>query len=87
MLRPARCVHRVGASTNLDHAAAVRARSPTLRVPLQGQVLEIDCLDSSKNLSLNDGGRIMNGIQYDPRGCVRAYWLCDTHPGEHVHHT
>ena len=61
-----------------------RRRRPDdgLPVPLQIQVLEIDWLDSAKTMSLANGGRIINGIEYDVLGRVRAYWLYAAHPGE-----
>lgn len=53
-----------------------------LPVPLQVQLLEIDWLDSSKSASLPNGGRIINGIEYDALGRVVQYWLHDSHPGD-----
>lgn len=61
-----------------------RRMSDGLAVPLQLQVLEIDWLDGSKNGSLRGGGQIINGIEYDVLGRVRAYWLFAAHPGEAV---
>lgn len=61
-----------------------RRRRPEdkLPVPLQVQLLEIDWLDSTKEGKTSDGGLIVNGIEYDPLGKPRAYWLYDTHPGD-----
>jgi lambda family phage portal protein len=53
-----------------------------LTVPLQCQVLEADHLDSWKNEDLPDGGFILQGIEFDPIGRRRAYWLFSRHPGE-----
>lgn len=53
-----------------------------LSVPLQIQVLEPDYIDSNKNVLLNTGGYIQNGIEYDPIGRRAAYWLFKQHPGE-----
>lgn len=66
-----------------------RRRRPVdgLPVPLQLQVLEIDWLDSSKSGATPDGGRIVNGIEYDVLGKVRAYWLFGSHPGDIVRGT
>jgi lambda family phage portal protein len=61
-----------------------RLKSDGLTVPLQLQLLEIDFLDSDKCTELPTGGRIVNGIEYDPRGRVAAYWLFDQHPGDVV---
>lgn len=65
-----------------------RTRRPGdgLPVPLQLQVLEIDWLDSSKNVSVA-GGTIINGIEYDVLGKPRAYWLFGAHPGDSVRGT
>ncbi|MDM0003898.1 phage portal protein [Variovorax sp. J22G73] len=61
-----------------------RLKSDGLTVPLQLQLLEIDFLDSDKTLELATGGRIVNGIEYDPLGRASAYWLFDQHPGDAV---
>lgn len=61
-----------------------RLMSDGLAVPLQLQLLEIDWLDSGKSGVLANGGRIVNGIEYDPLGRVGGYWLFDEHPGENV---
>lgn len=61
-----------------------RTRRPddNLPIPLQLQLLEIDWLDSDKQGPVVGGGQIINGIEYDPLGRVRNYWLFDQHPGE-----
>lgn len=59
-----------------------RRMSDGLPVPLQLQLLEIDWLDSNKSGSAPGGGTIINGIEYDPLGKVRSYWLYDAHPGD-----
>jgi lambda family phage portal protein len=61
-----------------------RLKSDGLTVPLQLQLLEIDFLDSDKTMELATGGRIVNGIEYDPLGRASAYWLFDQHPGDAV---
>ena len=61
-----------------------RTRRPDdgLPVPLQVQLLEIDWLDSSKQGTSPTGGQIINGVEYDPLGKPRAYWLFGSHPGD-----
>lgn len=59
-----------------------RRTADGLPVPFQVQVLEIDWLDSNKTSALKNGGRIINGIEYDAIGRVHGYWLYDSHPGE-----
>jgi len=61
----------------------LRPRRPedNLPVPLQLQLLEIDWLDSSRNIS-NGANAVINGIEYNPLGKIVAYWLFDQHPGE-----
>ena len=53
-------------------------------VPLQLQLLEADMLDSGRNGDLADGGRIVQGVEFDPIGKRRAYWLFAQHPGDSV---
>lgn len=60
-----------------------------LPVPLQLQLLEIDWLDSTRNMfggagaaDIPAGNVIIEGIEYDPMGRVAAYWLWDQHPGD-----
>jgi len=52
-----------------------------MRVPLQLQLLESDFLDSNKTLQLNNSGWIIQGVEFDPIGRRRAYWLFPWHPG------
>lgn len=61
-----------------------RLKSDGLTVPLQLQLLEIDHLDAFKSADIATGGRIVNGVEYDPIGRVSAYWLFDEHPGDDV---
>lgn len=53
-----------------------------LAVPLQVQLFEADHLDESKIGVTPDGGRIVRGIEFDPIGGRRAYWLFPDHPGD-----
>ena len=55
-----------------------------LDVPLQLQLLEADMLDAGRNGDLADGGRIVQGVEFDPIGKRRAYWLFAQHPGDSV---
>jgi lambda family phage portal protein len=50
-------------------------------VPLKLQVLEADFLDLDKNEELSNGGRIVQGVEFDKRGKIQAYWIFNTHPG------
>lgn len=58
-----------------------RRMSDGLEVPLQIQVLEADFLDASKSGNV-DGGKIVQGIEFDALGRRRAYWLHAEHPGD-----
>lgn len=50
---------------------------------LELQLLEADFLDTQKDgLALVDGGKILQGIQYDNYGKRTGYWFFQTHPGE-----
>lgn len=54
-------------------------------LPLQLQVLEPDFLDTSKDVAeLPNGGRIVQGVEFDPLGRRAAYWLYRSHPGSAV---
>lgn len=59
----------------------VRRLEDGLTVPLQLQILEADHLDSSRNETLANGGRIVQGVEFDPVGRRAAYWLFRDHPG------
>jgi lambda family phage portal protein len=61
-----------------------RLASDGLAVPVQLQVIEADLLDSTRNGDLTDGGRVLQGVEFDPIGRRRAYWLYAQHPGEAV---
>jgi len=63
-----------------------RLRRPEdgLPIPLQLQVLEPDFLDTSKDSfqgRLPNGGRIIQGVEFDAVGRRVAYWLFPEHPG------
>ncbi len=59
----------------------LRRASDGLPVPLQLQVLEADFLDATKSNNVG-AGRIVQGIEFDPVGKRRAYWLHPEHPGD-----
>jgi lambda family phage portal protein len=59
-----------------------RRASWRLMVPLQIEVLEPDWLDANKTERLEDGGAIIQGVEYDAAGRRAAYWLYREHPGE-----
>ncbi|MDN2565262.1 phage portal protein [Aquibium sp. A9E412] len=59
----------------------LRRASDGLPVPLQLQVLEADFLDAAKSGAIG-AGRLVQGIEFDPVGKRRAYWLHAEHPGD-----
>ena len=60
----------------------VRLPGDGLPLPLQLQVLEPDYLDTLKTgITLPNGGRIINGVEFDVLGRRAAYWLFPEHPG------
>lgn len=61
-----------------------RRASDGLDVPLQLQLLEADMLDGGRNGDLADGGRIVQGVEFDAIGRRRAYWLYAQHPGDNA---
>ncbi|KAB2883030.1 MAG: phage portal protein, partial [Pseudorhodoplanes sp.] len=61
-----------------------RRLSDGLAIPLQVQIVETDLLDASRNGDVADGGRILQGIEFDGIGRRRAYWLLGQHPGDNA---
>lgn len=59
----------------------LRRSSDGLPVPLQLQVLEADFLDATKSGAIG-AGRLVQGIEFDPVGKRRTYWLHAEHPGD-----
>lgn len=51
-------------------------------IPIQLQVLEPDFIDTLKTERTTDGGKIIQGIEFDKDGRRVAYWLFPEHPGE-----
>jgi lambda family phage portal protein len=60
----------------------MRRADDGLPVPLQIQLNEADHLDETKLDARPDGSRTVRGIEYDPLGARRAYWLFPDHPGD-----
>jgi lambda family phage portal protein len=58
-----------------------RLLSDGLPIPLQLQVLEADMLDTYKTILLPNGGRIIQGVEFDAIGNRVAYWIFPNHPG------
>lgn len=53
-----------------------------LKYPIQYQILEPDFLDTTKTeAKLENGGFILQGIEFSSQGQRKAYWLFHTHPG------
>jgi lambda family phage portal protein len=53
-----------------------------LSIPIQIQVLEADYLDRSKDYERGqEGGPIIQGVEFDAIGRRVAYWLFEQHPG------
>ena len=50
-------------------------------LPFQLQVLEPDYLDTLKDAALENGGRIIQGVEFDSLGTRVAYWMFREHPG------
>ncbi len=50
-------------------------------------MLEGDFIDSSKNLELAGGRRIVQGVEFDAIGRRVAYWMWTRHPGERMFST
>lgn len=52
-------------------------------LPIQLQVLEPDLIDTLKDTTLENGGFIMQGVEFNSKGQRVAYWLFDQHPGDY----
>ncbi|WP_444431464.1 phage portal protein [Rhodobacter capsulatus] len=59
-----------------------RRASDRLAAPVQIQPNEADHLDGAKFDNRPDGGRIVQGIEYDALGRRRGYWMFPDHPGD-----
>jgi hypothetical protein len=59
-----------------------RRSSERLAAPVQIQLNEADHLDGAKFDNRPDGGRIVQGIEYDALGRRRGYWMFPDHPGD-----
>jgi len=53
-----------------------------MTVPLQIQILEGDYLDHLKTEETREGGRIIQGVEFDAIGRRRGYWMFPDHPGD-----
>lgn len=58
-----------------------------LPVPFQIELIEPDYLDHGKSTNLPNGGRIVQGIEYDAIGRVTQYWMFRDHPGDSLART
>jgi lambda family phage portal protein len=59
-----------------------RPATDRLAIPLQLQVLEPDHIDTMKDgMRTTNGGRVVQGVEFDTRGKRVAYWLFSEHPG------
>lgn len=53
-----------------------------LNVPMQGQILEGDFLDTTYNVELNNGNSVRAGIEFNKQGDRVAYWFYKDHPDD-----
>jgi lambda family phage portal protein len=80
-------LQRLVMTTVVESGEALVLRQPAsskdgLAIPMKIQVLEPDYLDASKIGKTADGGRIVDGIEFDSQGRRVAYWLFTEHPGD-----
>jgi len=59
-----------------------RVISPEQKIPLQLLVIEPDFLDTTKDVAIEKGGIVRDGIEYNKKGKRVAYHIYDEHPGE-----
>lgn len=55
-----------------------------LLIPFQLKVLEADHLDHTFNMHLSNGGKIVQGIEFDNQDRIAAYHLWKEHPNEMI---
>ena len=55
-----------------------------LLIPFQLKVLEADHLDHTYNMHLSNGGKIVQGIEFDNQDRITAYHLWKEHPNEMI---
>lgn len=73
------CIAESGEVLIVRQPAAV---ADNLAIPMRLQVLEPDYLDTSRNgLSTPEGGKVIDGVEFDKQGRRVAYWLFTSHPG------
>lgn len=60
----------------------VMVNDPDKAIPLKIRVMEGDFLDHNKEGETLDGGKIIQGVQFDKNNNRVGYWLFDSHPGE-----
>lgn len=59
-------------------------RDPSLPLPLQLHVIEPDHLDHTKDGHLlENGNKVIQGVEVTPRNERVAYWIFPEHPGDH----
>lgn len=61
-----------------------RRSSDGLSAPMQIEVLEPDHLDSTRDGLLPNGGRVVQGVEFNAIGARVAYWLHREHPGDRM---
>lgn len=80
-------IQRLGIRIMISGGEAVLRRrrrfaSDRLPLPIQFQLLEGDFIDNRRNEATSDGGRIVQGVQFDKRGRRTGYWMFKNHPGD-----
>lgn len=69
----------------VESGEALRLWTPLVegnRLLWRCRILEGDHLDLAKNEAARDGGRTVQGIEFDAMGRRVAYWLHEDHPGD-----
>jgi len=67
-----------------DGEALVRiVRNRRLPYGIALQLLEADRLDETRNLRLDNGNTIRQGVEIDDTGRALAYWIRKSHPGDY----
>jgi len=77
-----RSIGAFGESGDVFVRRRMRMKADGLIVPIQFQILEADMVPSDLTQATQSGGRVIQGIEFDPIGRRTAYHCYRHHPGE-----
>lgn len=79
-------LQRLAMETIVESGEVLIVRQPAapedrLPIPMRLQILEPDYLDATRSGTIEGGGQIVDGVEFDRFGRRVAYWLFSSHPG------